>query len=71
MKIWSVMLIPDVGESRYRNSQPHGIAAQAAGIAEAALMFSKDGRIESIEIVVLEARQMCASLSKVITRESL
>lgn len=71
MKTWSVLLVPDVGESRFRNNQAHGIAAQASGIAEAALMFSKDGRVNSIEIVVIEARQACAALSKVITRESL
>lgn len=65
---WAVVLIPNVGNVRVKHSQAHGVAAQASGLAEARLMFKTDEHINSIEVVVLEGKEMSAALSQFVYR---
>lgn len=68
-KPWSVLLIPNVGETRRKTSFATGVYAQSSGEAETRLMFKEDKSIQSIEIIVLKGKEMYSGLSRMLQRE--
>ena len=69
--IWTVILIPDVGEAQHPKPNRFSSAQEAiaAARAEARLMFRRDpNRPESIELIVLGSGTMFSGMSEVMRR---